>query len=315
MTEDKFSESLDFAVIGAQKCATSWMYYCLADHPDVKMPPSKREKVYLGGSMHEEKGDEWYFSSINVGGSTKIKGDVSVDYLFDPSSPSTLANVVPDVKLVALLRDPINRAVSSYFWNLRRRNIGELDLNHGMRRVLRKTREAENLTAYDPSATAINILARGLYDVQVERYLNYFEPTQILLLPYTAVKHRPTEVLKQVYQFIGADPTFYPSQLTQTRRPKRNTYLKSLLALERDLPDTAFFKRVVDYIHQGISYLGVKRKRPRLSRSVWGKMHDFYHDHVETLFSIVNRLPPDNDLWNGVCWLERKMDEREVPLP
>ena len=78
---------LDFLVIGAQKCATSWLYYCLKDHPELYLPAKKREIQYLGGRLFHEKGVDWYFSLFQGAHRNQKIGDVSVEYIFDQQSP------------------------------------------------------------------------------------------------------------------------------------------------------------------------------------------------------------------------------------
>jgi len=112
MTDKK---QLDFAVIGAQKCATSWMYYCLQDHPEICLPRKKREIAYIGGEQFKKNGPDWFFNRFSCS-TEKTKGDVSVDYLYDGKSATELAKYTDKPKLVISLRNPVRRAISSYYW-------------------------------------------------------------------------------------------------------------------------------------------------------------------------------------------------------
>ena len=55
-------QKLDFAVIGSQKCASTWIYDCLKDHPKLNLRNSKNEDWYYGGTVYNQKGNYWYFS-------------------------------------------------------------------------------------------------------------------------------------------------------------------------------------------------------------------------------------------------------------
>lgn len=78
---------LDFAVIGAQKCATSWMFYCLTEHPELVLPDKKQEVSYIGGEAFRGNGGaDWFFDRYSVSVSARLRGDVSVDYLYDRSA-------------------------------------------------------------------------------------------------------------------------------------------------------------------------------------------------------------------------------------
>jgi hypothetical protein len=299
---------MDFLVVGAQKCATSWLYYCLRDHPEVYLPEDKQEDVYLGGDLHREHGTDWYFQQ--VGGDGHQIGDVSVDYLFDPQSPQAVHEAIPGTKIIASLRHPIDRAISSYYWNLRRGNVREMNLGDGMRRVLQKRHEAERPDLpYNPSNYYVNILARGLYDIQVRRYLEYFASDQLLLLPYNQIRQQGPKILDRIYEFVGVDSSFRPSMLNQTRRPKQNSYRSSLLQFERDTPNTPFWGRISNLAHQMICQLGLHREQPALPDDVETKLRNFFRSHIRDLFDLVQEIPASKDLWTDVSWLQEDSTE------
>jgi len=300
--------SLDFLVIGAQKCATSWLYYCLRDHPEIHLPSRKQEDIYLGGDLHRKYGTEWYFRHVGEPDEGQRAGDVSVDYLFDPRSPEAVYEVIPDTKIIAILRHPIARAVSSYYWNLRRGNIEEMDLGNGMRRVLQTRQEAERPDLqYDPTNYYVNILARGLYNVHIRRYLQHFSPDQFLLLPFDLIKQQGAEILERVYKFVGVDPSFRPSRLNQNRRPTQNSYRSLLLRFERDSPNTPFFGRIANLAHQVLYQLGLHRERPSLPEDVEKDLRAFYRGHVCRLFNLIQKMPASQDSWTDVSWFRNDL--------
>jgi hypothetical protein len=296
-------QSLDFVIAGAQKCATSWLYYCLKDHPQIYLPSSKREQVYLGGRLHKKRGNVWFFNKIGVSDIEKVNGDVSVDYIFDPTSPAVISDLFPGTKLIISLREPIERAVSAYYWNLRCGNVEDMDLGKGMRRVIDKTSTAEDPDlSYDASSYYLNILARGLYDIQVKRYLNHFPQDQFLVLPFDRIKTEGGSILSYVYEFLGVDSSFRPSRLNRSRRPKRNSYLRFLLRFERDSPNTSLYRRIGNATHQLAGWLGFGRDRPSLPHNVEEELCRFYRPHVHELFELIQDLPYSRELWDDVSW-------------
>jgi len=304
---------LDFLVIGAQKCATSWLYYCLRDHPEIHLPRRKREDIYLGGDLHQEHGTDWYFRHVGEPNDGQRVGDVSVDYLFDPRSPKAVYEVIPDTKIIAVLRHPIDRAVSSYYWNLRRGNIRETDLGSAMRRILETRQKAERPDLpYDPASHYVNVLARGLYDIHIQRYREYFSPSQFFLLPYSQIKQRGPEILECIYEFVGVDPSFRPNWLNKGRRPKQNSYRSFLLRFERDTPDTTFFGRIANLAHQMVCRLGLHRERPSLPDDVKSELENFYRSHMRALIDLVQEAPASRNLWANVSWLGVGTSE-EIP--
>ena len=295
---------MNFLLVGAQKCATSWLYYCLRDHPEIHLPSRKREDIYLGGDLHRKHGTEWYFRHVGEPNGGQRAGDVSVDYLFDPRSPEAVYEVIPDTKIIAILRHPIDRAGSSYYWNLRRGNVQEMDLGRGMRRILQNRQRAERPDLpYDPTNYYVNILARGLYDVHIRRYLEYFSPDQFLLLPFDLIRQQGAEILERVYKFVEVDPSFRPSRLNQNRRPKQNSYRSLLLRLERDTPNTPLFGRIANLAHQIVYQLNLHRERPPLPEDVAKDLREFYRGHVRRLFNLIQKMPVSQDLWMEVSWI------------
>jgi hypothetical protein len=178
-----------------------------------------------------------------------------------------------------------------------------MDLGVGMRRVLASADTAERPDLpYEPTNYYLNVLARGVYDLQLNRYLEYFAPDQLLVLPFDRIKTESAEVLKRIYRFVGADPSFRPGRLSRSRRPKQNSYRPSLLRFERDTPNTAFFGRIANLAHQFVCRLGLNRSRPRLPEKVEDKLRRFYRPHVQNLFSLMRELPRSQDLWREVSW-------------
>jgi hypothetical protein len=289
--------SVQFLIIGAQKSATSWLYYCLRDHPEIHLPRRKREDIYLGGDLHQEHGTDWYFQHVGEPNDGQRVGDVSTDYLFDLRSPAAVEDELGDLKVMASLRSPLDRAISSYFWNMRKMNVRELDPNEGLRRAIKEWKLKQPKTTYDPEEYYFNIIARGMYAEQLERYVNQFGPESVYLLYYEDIRERPLDTLQRLYRALGVDPSFRPSSLT--RRPKQNSYLRPLLRLERATPNNALFGKATDIAHQVVSAMGLGQERPSLSDEVAEQLRSLYKPSDDRLKKLVRRLPRSNVLMPG----------------
>jgi hypothetical protein len=274
-------EKLDFLVIGAQKCATSWMYYCLRDHPGLALPDRKAEVEYLGGDLYEERGADWYFSLVDAE-STGKKGDVSVEYLFDERAAPVVAQLLPSVRVVAVLRNPIDRMLSAYFWYVRKARIPDLPLAVGARNAL----AAYN--AGDQSAYA-DLVTRGFYDVQLERYLSRFAPAQVMVMLYDEIQEAPQKAISGVYEFLGVDPAFVPPSLGA--KPKHNTYLKPLLALERLAPRSRAVGKAMDLGSQFARRIGLGHKRPDIDAATREELTAIFRPSVARAAEMVAALP------------------------
>lgn len=107
---------IDFLIIGAAKCATTWLQMSLAENPSVFMP--EPELHYFSREYH--RGSDWYRAQFAEAGAATIIGEKSNSYLTEEPSAERIAHDLPHVKLIVQLRDPVQRAYSSYCMHLRR---------------------------------------------------------------------------------------------------------------------------------------------------------------------------------------------------
>ena len=280
------ADNLDFLVIGAQKCATTWLHSCLSEHPDLTLPLKKREVEYLGGDLYQEKGRDWYFSLFDVQSEQKKMGDVSVEYLYDYRAPPVVKSFAPNVKLIVSLRNPVDRAVSAFFWHLRKGNIEAMELEEGLHQALIALKAGEPQKA---NPYLINTLERGYYAVQLERYLKCFDSEQLLVLAYDEVAGDAGDVLKKIYGFLEVDQDFKPSSLAS--QPKKNSYLKSLIALQRLAPKSLLLGKITDSLNQGMIRLGFGKEKPMLSSQLRNQLQAFFVPHNNELRDLLLKVP------------------------
>ena len=178
----------NFLVIGAQRCATSWMYFCLKEHPDIFLPFIKELHFF---NNYYEKGLEWYKRYFNTWSGQKAIGEISPGYLYIERSPRLIYRHLKDVRLIVCLRNPIERAYSQYKKHLR----SELVLDSFEVAI-------EKDSQY---------IQRGFYFEQINRYLKYFPRERMLFLVYEDIQKSPLAYLKNVYNFLEVDSEFVPS--------------------------------------------------------------------------------------------------------
>jgi hypothetical protein len=272
---------LSFFVVGTQKSATSWLYACLSEHPDVSLPADKRETHYLGGPEHRQRGDAWFAARYRPP-LRGLLGDVSVDYLEDPASAAYLRRRFPAAKIIISLRDPIDRAVSAYYWYLRR-GLVPASLDATLESLL--ARPAEEGARFD-------FLQRGLYFEPVRRFVEAFPPGQIYVVVFERVQKASREVLQEVYRFLGVDPGFVPGALDS--RPKKNTYLAPLIAVERRLGEVPALRKMADLANQYLHRMKLGGTRPELAVALRERLREFYAEDTRRLVEILSVVPPEN---------------------
>ena len=288
---------LRFFVIGAQKCATSWLYYCLRDHPDLVLPANKVEHAYLGGPTYRERGPEWYLDRFPEAGPGAVAGEVAVDYMLDADAPAAIAEHVARPRLVALLRDPADRLVSAYFWALRKNQLPNEPLASVLPWFLS---QPPGFPERHPDRFVDELVRRGFYGRQLQPYVEAFGPESLLVVLYDEVRRDPAGVVRRVYRHVGVDPDYVPDSLG--RRPKVNTRNRAVIALER-LTRGRKLARVTDRMHRALAR--VTEPPPELSAAERAGLLARFRPHLEEAEAVLAGLPEANrpatvrltDLW------------------
>lgn len=176
-------------VIGAQKCGTSTLHYYLGFHPEVSASKPKELNFFIEGS-NWERGVEWYRGHFDPAKPVRVES--SPNYTTWPHNegiPERMARLVPDAKLIFIVRDPISRIEAHWVHNYaKRRERGTL---------------IETIT--HPSTTYV---LRSRYFMQLERFLRCFDREQVLVFQQSDLRDRRAAQLREVFEFIGVDPDF-----------------------------------------------------------------------------------------------------------
>lgn len=196
-----------FLVIGAQKGGTTALYAYLRWHPAITGPSWKEVSFF---DRHWWRGEAWYRGQFPLRTGESLLGEASPSYLFHPLAPERARLLVPDVKLIALLRNPVDRAYSQYQHEVA---LGRepLSFEDALAAEEGRTRgEVERLVA-DPRAFSRawwdhTYAARGRYAEQLERWLAVFPHEQLLVVATEELGERPAETYASILAFLGAAP-------------------------------------------------------------------------------------------------------------
>lgn len=110
---------VDFIVIGAQKAGTTSLFHYLRAHPRIHIPLVK-EIGFFSSERKFRKGVAWYLKQFADVHPQQIVGDVSPQYMAHPAAPARIHGLFPDTRLIAILRNPVDRAHSGYRMAVRR---------------------------------------------------------------------------------------------------------------------------------------------------------------------------------------------------
>ena len=195
-----------FIIIGAQRCGTTSLYSYLAEHPQI-IGAAQKELHFF--DIHFARGVDWYWRQFPPGvrlPSTTITGEASPYYLFHPLAAQRMATVLPAVKLLVLLRNPVDRAFSHYRHEVRR---GKETLSFEAALAAEENRlrgEAEKIrgdTSYRSTAHQWHSYrSRGCYMDQLADWLPFFPGERFLILISEQFYHDPSSTLQKVTDFL-----------------------------------------------------------------------------------------------------------------
>ena len=199
----------DFLGIGTQKGGTTYLYELLKRHPQVFLAEPKEQHFF---SLHWQRGADWYRRQFASAAESQICGEITPYYLFHPEVPARIQSLLPNVKLIVLLRDPVERALSQYFHS-RRLGLEHMDLEeafaaeHGR---LKNSAEALKQGLPHLSHQQHSYLSRSRYEEQLQRFEQYVITDQILLLKSEDLFSETALIWGKIMEFLGLNSSICP---------------------------------------------------------------------------------------------------------
>ena len=207
---------IDFIGIGAAKSGTTWLVDCLRAHPQIFMP-ERKELIYFneyiqdpceGRNHRRDKGLPWYHSHFADALPQQIKGEFSNHYLVDANAARRIYAYNPLIKLIAVLRNPVDRAFSRYRDNYQKQRTQHARFEDALR--------AEPL-----------LLSEGLYHEQLRVYYEVFPRENIKVLLHDDLVRDARAFLQEVLKFLGV-AEFYPEMLGRRSNEAREVRIPVL---------------------------------------------------------------------------------------
>ncbi len=228
----------DFVVIGAPKCGTTFFYHLLTKHPHVE-PAAFKELRYF--DLLFDEGIEWYrqcfLPSRQKNGWKTITGEGTPSYLFHPRVAERMAKVIPQARLIALLRNPVDRTYSAYHHRAKNRE---------------KIQTFEEIVEAGFDTSHRGFLSQSIYVDHLMRWSRFFSDEQMLVLKSEDFFERPQETLKLVLDFLDL-PDWEPEASELRDRVNKGKYEQRM--------DPATRRRLEEYFEPHnrrlYEYLGV----------------------------------------------------------
>jgi hypothetical protein len=270
-----------FIIMGAPKSGSTTLYHGLRQHPDVFMSEEKEPRYFSYLAVKERKGSEprnpsffpvrtaESYARLFEEARGRVTGEASVNYLEIPGTAEVIHRLHPEVRLIAILRNPVDRAFSHYLMNVR----------GGFERQ-----------RFEEALADETYLKTGLYSRQLQAYLDRFDPRHLHIALMDELKHDPVGLLQRLYVFVGVDPAFVPDLAFQHNvggAPKSR--LLNLLFTQSRLNDR--LKRALpDVVVRGMIRLKRTNYAPvSLPEDTRSRLVEYYREDIGALEALTGR--------------------------
>ena len=292
----------NFFVIGAQKAGTTSLYYYLRQHPQIYMSAIKEPHYFEG--MHSEYSKrgrslppvtdlgEYRALFEGVSGERAI-GEASASYLYSPKAPALIERSVSQAKLIAVLRNPADRAYSNFLHCVR---VGLEPLES-----FAEALQAEEKRIGEGWAPLWHYRRKGFYHTQVERYFSTFGRDQVRVYLHDDLKAKLLDMLRDIFRFLDVDETFVPDLSIEhnTAGLPRNRFIYALekrLASRNPALKAALLERLLPAAPRRYVKERVFVRPPPLPAEVRRQLIDSYRQDILKLQDLIRR---DLSPWLG----------------
>lgn len=261
----------NFLIIGAMKAGTTSLYNYLRHHPQILMPTQK-EIHFFNRDENWNRGQAWYEGYFQDPNGALAVGEASPGYTMFPHSPDVptrIATLIPEARLVYLIRHPIERMRSHY--------AHRLAYDH-------ESRPMQEALLENPLYANMSRYWR-----QIERYLGHFEPEQLLVITSEELRFSRAETLRQVYDFLGVSAEVRTTELEREfHRTSQLRVWRSVPRAIRDLPGTSAAARFIPAplkkrLYERLTGPAVPREQLEISDDLRVRLEDMVRDDVGLL--------------------------------
>ena len=279
----------NFFVLGAAKCGTTTLYHLLRQHPQIFMTRDKEPRFFDTDQYYEAGLDKYLETHFSGAVGYPARGEATPFYLrgADKVASRIREDVGSDVKFIAIMRDPVERAWSHYL-NMLRIGAEREAFSSALRLEPQRVNEARG--------SWIAYYADGLYASQLEVWFRYFPRERFLLLLTEDLRMQPEETARRMFEFLSVDPDVVVATHGRMNPAATARYKWLAVVLNRPNPLTNALKHLFPYVHrkQLRDWVNQRNKKhygqnPELDPLVAVELRTRYHDDVRRLEKIMGR--------------------------
>lgn len=235
----------NFFIIGANKAGTTSLHHYCRQHPEIYMSKNKEPMFFSASGPLPEKNEQavkktslyyQYFTlreymDLFASATEPMRGEASTSYMANPNSTMWIRKIIPDARLIAILRNPMERAISDFEFQIKRNRSEPRTLAQAMNDALNGYIEPTNTMQIGPNLlkNPQRYVTLGLYGHQLSVVKQFFPDDQLFIADYEEYNRDTTEFVQKVYKFLGVDK-FNPPDIRRL-----NTSDKRKPQIEKDL--------------------------------------------------------------------------------
>lgn len=187
----------NFLCVGAQKAGTTTLYDILTQHPQIFLP-TKKELHYFDCEEKFLKGEKWYFNNFEARKNEIAIGEITPKYMYIENGAKRIYDLLgKDIKLIFLLRNPVNRSFSHYLMMLKNGNTDK------------SFKQSAKINFIEDEKKFLNdnqLISKSLYDMQIQRFLQYFDKKNMFFIVFeTEFLKNKDKTMNRLCEFLDVD--------------------------------------------------------------------------------------------------------------
>lgn len=288
-----------FLLMGAMKAGTTALYQALDQHPDVFMAPVKEPNFFAfaneppsfeapldqhpQGINHKTISDPAAYEALfEDAHPDQARGEASHTTLYWPEAPANVERYAPEARLVAILRNPIERAYSEFLHFVRDGHEPHSDFASAL------DAEPERIDANWAFGRYVD---RGRYYQQLRRYYERFDEEQIRVYLFEEFRKDPQTVLRDLYSFIGVDPSFTPAldrRVNKSGVPRSRLVQQVISSLQplRSALDPVLPQALIDWV---LALRNQNLEKPPMTPETRNRLRETFREDVHRLSRLLDR--------------------------
>lgn len=304
----------NFLYIGSSRAGSTWIYKALHEHPEVFVPPAK-DTMYFERFL--DRGFDWYLSFFKGAKEEKAVGEISHNYFLKEQYAEAIHEMLPNVKLLCSLREPLDKTISMYSYNRNASSFISKDSQDSL-----TAKNTEDLSFED----FVNIpYTDKLVDYygNLKPFYDRFGAERILVVFYEDLKRDPERFARRIYSFLGVDESFSPSVVSQVINPAQKARSKTFAKLvfsvssfiKRNGFPTIVGKLKTNQFVRSLIYKMNDREEPEVSNKLRQELYARYSSRYPELESMIGQKLPDSWYWGESSKQDQSLRSSIPPSP